>query len=136
MALSVGRGCPGPPPRSPQLTEPLGDDDQSPRGQARQPRFDEVLHRDGSHGIDAGGCSAGTGEYKGRVSSGTGHLLLPGLTCLRRPPATHTNWPARTQPSSRAEAWATESFKSRGEVRLPTLPADLRYPHGSKDTHD
>ena len=65
MALSVGRGCPGPPPRSPHLTAPLGDDDQSPRGQARQPRFDEIFHSDGSHGIDAGGRSAGRGEYKG-----------------------------------------------------------------------
>ena len=46
----------------------------------------------------------------------------PGLTCWRRPSATHSNWPARTQPSPRAEAWATESLKSRGEVRLRTLP--------------
>ena len=45
-----------------------------------------------------------------RPHQGTGHLLPPGLTCWRKPPATHTNWPARTQPKPRAEAWAAESF--------------------------
>lgn len=65
-----GERLPWPPTRVPQLTQPLGDDDKSPGGQTRQPRFDEVLHSDSSHGIDAGGCSAG--GYKGgeRVSSG------------------------------------------------------------------
>lgn len=67
-----------------------------------------------------------------RPLQGTGHLLPPGLTCWRRPPATHTNWPARTQPKPRAEAWAAESLKSRGEVHLPTLPADLRTLTGAR----
>lgn len=74
--------------------------------------------------------------YKEGASSGTGHLLPPGLTCWRRPSAaTHSNWPARAQPSPRAEAWATESL--RAEARSASYsPADLRYPHGGKDTHD
>lgn len=91
MALSVGRGFPGPPFRFPQLTEPLGDDDQSPRGQARQPRFDEVLHSDGSHGIDAGGCGAGRGEYKGggcpQATSRDWPPLAPGAYLLEEAPS-------------------------------------------------
>lgn len=90
MALSAGRGCPGPPPGSPQLTQPLGDDDKSPGGQTRQPRFDEVLHSDSSHGIDAGGCSAG--GYKGgergvlRPHQGIGHTH-PGAYLLGEAPS-------------------------------------------------
>jgi len=74
-----------------QLTEPLGDHYESPGCEAGQPGFDEVLHGDRSHGINAGGGGAegptvGTGQKEPRdsrqvledVQHQQGHVLVRG----------------------------------------------------------
>lgn len=78
-----------PSPPLPSLTEPLGDHYESPGWEVWLPRFDEVLHGDCSHGIDAGGRGAAGGEGGHRPHQGTAAPLPP--TCWGRPQLLRTS---------------------------------------------